>query len=319
VLGLLPYALLLRVLCQTHGGAVLVPVFPHCSITLEHLCGRLREHERPHDAAELIAAVRTMVARNMPPRPRTPGGSCQQAAFIAHSLGSGVLAPLMRNAPELVGAAAFIDPICFLLPDGGVLRNFLYTRPPLALDHWFHCLQRYLVANEATVQDCFRNCFWWSQHWLHPSEICSDSVVHLSGRDSVAEARRVHSYLRSWQRRARDWADRAKGRRRRRVEVHLHESWSHGWLMLHPEEQRKLVAKLQAMLRQQDDWTCEAQTSPATVLTAPPYEAPPVQQTPLVADLFGMARQVRFHLQDAEGDTASNGSSESVDDLVHVS
>ena len=38
VLGLLPYASLLRQMAALHDGAVLVPLFPHCSIALEHLC-----------------------------------------------------------------------------------------------------------------------------------------------------------------------------------------------------------------------------------------------------------------------------------------
>jgi len=91
--------------------------------------------------------------------------------------------------------------------------------------------------------------------------------------------------------------------------------------MLHPKEQHKLVAKLQEMMMEQESQACSAQASPASVLTVPACDAPPVQQTPLVAELFGHVfgsqRQVRFHLpQEAEGDTASNGSSESVDDLV---
>ena len=163
VLGLLPYALMLRQLSRDHDGAVLAPLFPHCAVQLEHLCSALPP---PLDATELVAAIRSMVARH------THVEKAVQAAFVAHSLGTGYLALLCRRAPELPAAVAFIDPICFLLPDGHVLRNYLYQPVTLGLSTWFHWLQRYLVADEPTQQDYFRNIFWWASPWLHhPPEL----------------------------------------------------------------------------------------------------------------------------------------------------
>jgi hypothetical protein len=46
VLGLLPYPLLLRELAKSHDGAVLVPRFPHSSVLLEHICGRVAVRTR---------------------------------------------------------------------------------------------------------------------------------------------------------------------------------------------------------------------------------------------------------------------------------
>ena len=162
VLGLLPYALMLRQLSRDHDGAVLAPLFPHCAVQLEHLCSALPP---PLDATELVATIRSMVARY------THVESAVQASFVAHSLGTGYLALLCRRAPELPAAVAFIDPICFLLPDGHVLRNYLYQPVTLGLSTWFHWLQRYLVADEPTQQDYFRNIFWWASSWIHPSEL----------------------------------------------------------------------------------------------------------------------------------------------------
>ena len=215
VLGILPYAMLLRLLALKHTGAILVPLFPHASISLEQLCDAMKHEDDPHDGPELVAALRTMIARHSPPA--TP----PKAAFIAHSLGSGMLAPLMRTAPELIAAAAFIDPICFLLHDGAVLKNFMYSAPPLVdaakgvaraasdldlqrLVHSqkdvFHWCQRHIVASEPTMQENFRRCFWWTQHWLHPSEIGCDAIVHLSGQDSIVDASKILHYLQSYQR-----------------------------------------------------------------------------------------------------------------------
>lgn len=139
VLGLLPYVMLLRQLADDHDGAVLAPVFPHCAVQLEHLCGALPP---PHDSTELVASIRSMVTRY------TPHGRPVKAAFAAHSLGSSILATICRQAPELPAALAFIDPICFLLPDGRVLRNYLYEPVTFGLSTWFHWLQRYIIADE---------------------------------------------------------------------------------------------------------------------------------------------------------------------------
>ena len=130
VLGMLPYALLLRELSSMHDGAIVAPIFPHCSLMLEHICGRLGP---PHDAAELIAAMRTIVARYH----NEPGNPTPKAAFLAHSLGTGYLAPLVRKAPDLVAAVGLVDPICFSLPDGSVLHNYLYASPRLGLRTWY--------------------------------------------------------------------------------------------------------------------------------------------------------------------------------------
>ena len=252
VLGLLPYPFLLHLLAKRHTGAVLVPLFPHAAITLAHLCGALGEQQRPHDAFELVAAVRTMVARY------SPSGSPPRASFIAHSLGSCFLAPLIKAAPELVAAAAFIDPICFMLPDACVLRNYLYASPPLpspttrgdlVARDTFHFLQTHLIANEPSQQDYFRTCWWWAQHWLEPSELSCPAIVHLSSHDTIVDAPRVHAHLTQWAQRStphNNGGDRG-GARDAQLEVHLHESWCHGWLLLHPAAQVQLIHRLQLL------------------------------------------------------------------------
>lgn len=236
VMGVLPYAGMLREVAAMHEGAVLVPIFHHCSIEIEHL---LQELHDPYDSVELVAALRTMVAKHAP-----AGQGPPRASFLSHSLGSGFLAAVLKQAPDLCTAALFIDPICFRLADGGVLRNFLFAHPRFAdmtladPRSWFHLLQRRLVADEPTVQDCFRKSFWWSQNSLHPAELPCDALVVLSGRDSVAEAHAVHAHLRDWQRRSGG---------KLRLEVHLHESWTHGWLLLHPAVQRSCIHRIQMM------------------------------------------------------------------------
>ena len=179
---------------------------------------------------------------------------------------------------------------------------------------WFHYAQKHLVADEPTVQDYFRNfaCPALAKHWLHPAEIPCDALVVLSGHDSVAEAREVHSYLRGWQRRARDWAARASAkssarssRRPRRLEVHLHESWTHGMLLVQPAEMHTLVSRLQTLALSAPP----AGSPPATSRPQPASSAswgygptPSVPQTPTVEQLriAARARQAAAKAADEE-------------------
>ena len=143
-----------------------------------------------------------------------------------------------------MSAAAFIDPICFQLPDGRCLQNFLYAKPALAPASLYHFLQRHLIADEPTTQACLRSCFWWAQFWLHPSEISCDAVVELSAHDSVTAAVSVDRYLRSWQRQARDSVRNAQGRAPRCLEVRMRETWAHGVspLLWHPSRRIHVLA-----------------------------------------------------------------------------
>ena len=127
--GLLPYLGLLWRMADHHDGAVLVPYFGVCAIAAPPAVRRAAA-AAPLPTAELVAAIEAMVIRHA-----APGGP-PRAAFLAHSLGTAFLASVVKGAPASVGAAAFVDPICFLLHHPAVVHNFLYrpaSCPPAPL------------------------------------------------------------------------------------------------------------------------------------------------------------------------------------------
>ena len=101
-----------------------------------------------------------------------------------------------------------------------------------------------MVADEPTQQDCFRNCFWWSQMCMHPSELPCDAVVVLSGHDSVANTSSLYAHLSAWVRWLRVAKEHGLGGPRSALELVLHEGWSHGWICFHRHEQRKLIRRV---------------------------------------------------------------------------
>ena len=186
---LLPYALLLVQLRLLHSdGHIFVPVFPHCSLAALPALALTKRPPLPH---ELVHAIREMLSRHAP--------TAKGAAFLAHSLGTAALASIVKRAPELALATTFVDPICFELYSRHVLYNFLYARPRFSRRTAQHYAQRKLATEEPSVQDCFRRGFWWSQHWLAPTDLCCDTAVVLSGRTQVCPpaTRRVRSRLAS--------------------------------------------------------------------------------------------------------------------------
>ena len=52
------------------------------------------------------------------------------AIFVGHSFGTAVVAWVVKQAPELVYAALFLDPICFLLVRPLLLPHTLRSPPP---------------------------------------------------------------------------------------------------------------------------------------------------------------------------------------------
>ena len=114
--GLAPYWLLLVLASRQHRGAIILPLFPHCSLSCLPV---LASAPRPPTPTELASSIREMVY------------ACgfRQAAFLSHSFGTAALGALLKTAPDLALAATFVDPICFCF-SGTVAHNFLYAKPP---------------------------------------------------------------------------------------------------------------------------------------------------------------------------------------------
>lgn len=238
VLGLLPYVVLFHTLTR-QNTAIFIPIFPEFSISTPPT---VQSASASMNTTELVVAIRTMVTHHTAPY------AVPRASFIGHSLGSGLLAAIIKAAPEIVASAAFSDPICFQLYQADVLHNFLYAEPPAFSPRWLHFFQRHLITLEPGIQSCFRRNFWWSHYWLHPEQLPCDALVFLSGNDSVASPSTVHEYLSSWKhQRLRDSEAAGKGQPELNLEVHYHEHWQHGWLMFHRKQMCHMIQTLGEM------------------------------------------------------------------------
>lgn len=101
------------------------------------------------------------------------------ATFIGHSMGSTVLAWIIKRKPHLVRKAIFIDPVCFLLHLPDIAYNFVYRKPKTFVE-W---LLWWFASRELYVTWTLNRCFYWFQNILFANEIphwCHVSVVIVS-------------------------------------------------------------------------------------------------------------------------------------------
>ena len=71
---------------------------------------------------ETVQDVETMLTRH----------GCQDAVFVAHSLGTAVASWIIKHIPHRVAGVVFLDPICFMLHYKDVCINFVYRVPQTA-------------------------------------------------------------------------------------------------------------------------------------------------------------------------------------------
>lgn len=225
LLGLLPYVLTLLQLTRHQRGAVLLPICEDSSLFAWSILVDNAD-SRSSRAQRRLGAIRAMVAAHC------GTAASPRASFFAHSFGTATLAALVKTDPDLVRGAVFSDPICFELHSGHVLRNFLY--PQRCPSGVYRFVQRHVVSSEYTVQACLRRSFWWSQAWLLPDDLCCESLVVLSGNDTVADADEVGDAIAAWQRGR--WVPSVPS-----VEVELKPRWYHGFMMVMPAAQLEIV------------------------------------------------------------------------------
>lgn len=172
--NLLPYAPFIGELLKQVGASRSIFL-----VSLPHISMRIKE-DVP-SSAEMTASLSDMLA----------SWGASSAHFVGHSFGTVLVAWMAKRAPELVSAATFIDPVCFLLIKPDVCYNFMYRQPETATQLLLH----YFVARELFIAHSLSRNFFWYQNLLWPEELSVPSLVVLCGEDSIVPAHSVRRYL----------------------------------------------------------------------------------------------------------------------------
>ena len=113
------------------------------------------------------------------------------ALWMAHSLGTFVFAAVQRLQPHLVAGVILVDPVCFLLWEPDLLRNFCYLNPETPMQ----IIQQYHISRELTISSYFHRHFWWHECVQFAKNMPKHSLVFISENDVIYNTERVKRYL----------------------------------------------------------------------------------------------------------------------------
>ncbi|KAI8332868.1 Alpha/Beta hydrolase protein [Chlamydoabsidia padenii] len=91
---------------------------------------------------------------------------CQNAVFVAHSLGTAVASWILQHLPTIVDSVILLDPICFMLHYDDICTNFVYRIPKTASES----LVKYFVSTELYISHYISRHFHWFQCALYVTD-----------------------------------------------------------------------------------------------------------------------------------------------------
>lgn len=181
-IGLAPYCagflpLLLSLLHrETISGIVLLRQ-PHVSMS------RFESSGQPPSPGELVQVLVEIQSRHghvgFSTTPTGPEHRPPKLLPIGHSYGSFLVAQACRLRPDIVHAAIFLDPMCFMLHLSRTTFSFCYepcSLLPLSK------LVTYVVRSEFGMNVCMRRNFHWHQNCLFLDDLYEIAALnHISG------------------------------------------------------------------------------------------------------------------------------------------
>ncbi|KAF6265894.1 hypothetical protein COO60DRAFT_768266 [Scenedesmus sp. NREL 46B-D3] len=160
----------------------------------------------------------------------------EEACVIGHSYGTFVAGRLARLHRKRVHSLCLIDPVCFGMFMPQLLSNFLYNKPQWkGLHHVVDFMKKsavYMASHELHVCATFSRGFFWTDLNLWPEDLAAGSVVLLSGRDDLMNARQVQAML----------------ERCGHIKVHYNTDLTHGEFLIKSEVKQAIMGELRAML-----------------------------------------------------------------------
>jgi pimeloyl-ACP methyl ester carboxylesterase len=115
------------------------------------------------------------------------------ALWMAHSLGTFVFAAVQRLQPALIAGVVLVDPVCFMLWEPDLLRNFCYCKPETPMQ----IIQHYHISRELSISHYFHRHFWWHECVQFAHQMPAQSLVFVSEFDEIYNTKRVLRYLRA--------------------------------------------------------------------------------------------------------------------------
>eukprot|EP00899_Mesostigma_viride_P009905 jgi/Mesvir1/18916/Mv18903-RA.1 len=172
--GLVTYLPFVRALARSQRGSrpILMLELPHVSMKLGAAVPRMSTIAR--------SAKRAMAEHGLGP-----------ALWVGHSLGTFIVAAVNELHPELIHSVVLIDPVCFLLWEADLVRNFCYRTPSTPMQ----VIQHFHISRELFISHYFHRHFFWIECVFFAEQLPSKAVIFISQDDDIYDTRRVRDYL----------------------------------------------------------------------------------------------------------------------------
>lgn len=173
-LGLLPYIPFVMRLAST-GHPVIAVEFRHLSMRWYH--------DNP-PVPEVVSGVVYILDRH----------GVEGACVVGHSYGTMMASQLVQTNPERVQSLCLIDPVCFCMFTGHLIKNFVYKAPRSLAD--VVSMTTWVIARDLHTAAAVSRGFFWTELNLWSSDMPSQSMVVLSEYDSLVPIANVRKMLR---------------------------------------------------------------------------------------------------------------------------
>lgn len=116
--------------------------------------------------------------------------------LVAHSFGTFTASRVAKRYKHVIASLTLLDPVCFLMFTGHLIRNFVYRRDPehapfSSVDAFcMHMVCRHLWHSVAVSRD-----FYWAENSLWPDQLPEHTLVVLAGQDTLLPGKGILSML----------------------------------------------------------------------------------------------------------------------------
>jgi len=119
----------------------------------------------------------------------------ESVCLMGHSYGTVVMAWVMKQIPQSVSGAIFLDPVCFLLFLPYTCMHFIYEVPEFKLNNLRACIVHYFAKRELGIAHTLQRHFWWTHNNIWSEDLCDNIMVVLAAEDEIAPAPPILNYL----------------------------------------------------------------------------------------------------------------------------
>lgn len=217
-LGLTPYTFFIHLLTATPN--------PIIALECRHLSMLLNS---TNPAVDTVANAAAAALQSL---------DVQSACVVGHSYGTFTASRLLQLHPSLVHSMVLIDPVCFCMFTGHLIKNFVYRDPDMSegLTTFLLNLSTWVVARDVHSAAAVSRGFHWSLLNLWPDQLPDSCIVVLAEKDLLVPVNEIRTMI----------------TQETKTDLMWHPELAHADFLADVAWQKEIVQRLVAMLRAEE-------------------------------------------------------------------